>query len=197
MRNRRFQIAVVVIACCLMLLSPAFGQNSTPELTPQHIDKLITALKDTDSDVRSYAADALGKMGSTAASFVPVIITLLKSKDSDIRSSAAYALARMHSTAAPAVPALVVALTDKDSDVRYYAAYALLRIGSAAAPAASALATALSDKDKYVRGLAADALDQMVHCHCCAFHIVECSQRYSRFCTTTCSRQSRIHGIKC
>jgi hypothetical protein len=48
MRNQILAIVVIVTACCLALLSPAFGQNSPPKPTPEQIDKLIkTNLGDT------------------------------------------------------------------------------------------------------------------------------------------------------
>jgi HEAT repeat protein len=56
----------------------------------QAVEALITALNDSDSDVRGVAAVALGKMGNTQA--VEALITALNHSYSFVRRQAAVAL---------------------------------------------------------------------------------------------------------
>jgi len=56
---------------------------------------LIELLKDSDSDVRLSAANALGKMGAAAKDSVPALIELLKDSDPYVCKSAADALEKM------------------------------------------------------------------------------------------------------
>ncbi len=56
------------------------------------VAKLIEALKDQDTGVRSSAAYALGKIGPAAKDAVPALIEALKHQDSRVRLGAASAL---------------------------------------------------------------------------------------------------------
>ncbi|MDZ8263042.1 HEAT repeat domain-containing protein, partial [Nostoc sp. ChiQUE01b] len=114
--------------------------------------KLIAALKDSDSDVRDYAAEALAKIGNAEA--VPGLIAALKHSKSDVRSSAAEALAKIGNP--EAVRGLIAALKDSKSDVRSSAAWALGNIGNA--EAVRGLIAALKDSKSDVRSSAAWAL---------------------------------------
>jgi HEAT repeat protein len=93
---------------------------------PECIPALIQALKDKDSEVRNYAASALGKFGETKS--VPGLIQALKDDDTLVRSSAAEALGNIRCP--ESVPALIQALKDVDSEVRYDTITALRKIGT-------------------------------------------------------------------
>jgi hypothetical protein len=85
------------------------------------IPGLLKAIEDSDSYVRSSAAEALGKLGSEAA--IPALLKAIEHSDSDVRRRAADALGQLGSEAA--IPALLKAIEDSDFDVRWSAAYAL------------------------------------------------------------------------
>jgi HEAT repeat protein/GTPase SAR1 family protein len=121
------------------------------QITCRFIDKT----KDNNSNIRSKAASALGRMQSKEA--VAPLSELLKDKDSDVRWSAASALGRMQ--AKEAITPLLELLKDKDSWVRRSAASALGRMQ--ATEAVNPLLELLKDKDSWVRRSAASALGEM------------------------------------
>jgi HEAT repeat protein len=87
---------------------------------------LIEALNDKDSRVRSYSANALGKLGKPA---VPPLVEALDSDDPRLRALAMNALAIIGPPAHPAVGRLVAALDDRDDKVRIIVADTLGLIG--------------------------------------------------------------------
>ena len=119
------------------------------------VPALIAALKDKDDGVRSFAAEALGRIGKEA---VPALIVALKDQNAGVRNSAVYTLGRIGPEAKEVVPALIAALKDKDDGVRSFAAEALGRIGKEAVPA---LIAALKDQNAVVRPLATYALGRI------------------------------------
>jgi len=150
------------------------------------VQVLQTALEDENSDVRSSAAEALGKIGSEKAveallqafkdedwnvryraaealamigseKVVEALLQALKHEDSDVRRSAAEALGNIGSE--KVVEALLQALKHEDSDVRSHAAVVLGKIGSE--KAVEALLLALKDEDSHVRSIAAAALGKI------------------------------------
>ena len=90
-------------------------------MNTHEVKPLIAALKDPDSNIRAFAADALGKMKDTLA--VKPLIAALKDSNSDVRQYAAQALGMIGD--ARAVKPLTVALKDSDSNVRRDATLAL------------------------------------------------------------------------
>jgi len=131
-----------------------------------------TALEDTDwwgileyhdGDVRSTAAEALGKIGPDAVPAVPSLMTALKDQEAFVQIAAAEALGQIGPTAAQAVPSLMTALKDKDVSVQSAAAKALGKIGATAATAKAvpSLMIALEDSDLEVRYRAAEALGKI------------------------------------
>jgi len=113
---------------------------------------LIRALNDADSDVRSNAADVLGKIGGFRA--VRTLIRALNDADLNVCRRAADALGRIGE---PAVEPLIKALNDSDIQrVRVNAADALATIGDNRA--VEPLERALNDADSDVRKSAATAL---------------------------------------
>jgi len=86
---------------------------------------VIRALNDSDWDVRSGAAEALGRIGEPAVE--PLINALNNSDTTGVRVNAAQALGRIGDSRA--VKPLERALNDADSRVRKSAAEALRRFG--------------------------------------------------------------------
>lgn len=97
---------------------------------------LLTALQDSDSGVRAWAAQDISDMGSAAATAVPHLRTMLHSTDAGSRSTACSALGRIGSPARGALPDLQGALEDSSPEVRQAASDAIASINRAgAAPA--------------------------------------------------------------
>ena len=91
------------------------------------VEKAVLQLQDPDVEVRSRAAEALGKIGPEAAAAVPALTTALQDPDVDVRMEAAWALGCIGPEAAAAAPALSNALQDPVVDVRSEAAVQALR----------------------------------------------------------------------
>lgn len=113
-------LAIVGLAGEVRPQSPA-----PPLATRDLIAALIDTLRDTDVEVRTYAAVALAAVGGEA---VDPLVTTLTDKNSSARAAAAYALGVMGAPATPGIPPLVKTLKDESSDVRRQAAQALGRI---------------------------------------------------------------------
>ncbi len=105
-----------------------------------------------NSDVRTYAAEALGKIGNPQV--LEALISALDDEDSNVRREAAEALGKLGHP--QAVAPLIEALDHEDSIVRVNAAQALGNIGHPQAIAA--LIDALYHKRSYVRVIAAVVL---------------------------------------
>jgi HEAT repeat protein len=68
------------------------------------IPALIAALKDKEGNVRSSAAEALGKMGVEAKAAIPALIAALKDENAFVRYRVAEALGKMGVEAKAAIP---------------------------------------------------------------------------------------------
>jgi bilin biosynthesis protein len=88
------------------------------------IELLISTLKDTDPNVRSEAASAIGKMAYLPA--LPDLITALGDPDGEVRRTAAVSLGKLGDRLA--IPALEVLLTDDLEPVRVLAKLAIAKI---------------------------------------------------------------------
>ncbi|QLQ33180.1 MAG: HEAT repeat domain-containing protein [Candidatus Thiothrix singaporensis] len=134
------------------------GIGSVSASDPRIIDKLTHYLSDKNTNVRQYAAFALGQIGDPSA--IPALANALKDKDENesMRSSAASALGNIGDTSASTALANALNNKDENEDVRSSAASALGRIGDTSA--ISVLANALNNKDENedVRSSAASAL---------------------------------------
>ncbi len=116
---------------------------------------LLGSLKSHDSNVRSAAAKAIGRIGPEAAEAVPILVEMLKEKDSSISGAAATALGGI---GAPALPALIGALHDMRPMIREPAVKALRKMGPAAAEAKPELKKMLNDPKRWTRRAAKDVL---------------------------------------
>lgn len=120
------------------------------------IADLMDRLSDSDPDVRSAAAEALGKIGARVA------IQSLKSRMNDtaeemkVRLSAAVALGKMGDK--EAIDFLINMLSEQDETLRVRAASALSEVGS---PAVKALLSAMHSKEDLKRWGAVKALGEM------------------------------------
>ena len=90
---------------------------------------LVALLKDSASDVRQRAAEALGQLGKTDAPVVAGLVALLRDSASSVRQRAPEALGQLGKADAPVVEGLVALLKDSDSGVRQSAAAALGKLG--------------------------------------------------------------------
>ena len=106
--------------------------------------------EDTDSVIRSFAVQALGRFHHQPA--IPALIAALADNESSVRRSAIEALERLKAKAA--VLQLVPFLNDDDWIMRSAAIDALVAIGDPSAGAE--LCRALSDPNEYVRRHALD-----------------------------------------
>jgi HEAT repeat protein len=116
------------------------------------VKELIKALANTRAEIRRFAVDSLGIIGSEEA--VAPIAERLSDSDFAVRWKAATALEYIGS--AKAVGPLIQALTDEADTVRWCAASALGQIRSV--EAVDALIQRLSDPDAEVQAHAASAL---------------------------------------
>ena len=123
--------------------------------SPEALSALLKALQDTNWQVRSVAACAVGKQG---AGVVPKLLQLLASKDEGARIGATLALAEIGPDAAPAVSTLCVMLRGDTWEARCAALAALNRIGPSAREAVPLLIGFLKDSNLTLRMLATDAL---------------------------------------
>lgn len=89
---------------------------------------LVVAIRDSDSDVRALAAQAVGGIGANAADAVPALTEILENGDEGSRNSACIALGQIGPAAKAALPVLRAALSDTSQDVRRFAARSIQRI---------------------------------------------------------------------
>jgi molecular chaperone DnaK (HSP70) len=109
------------------------------------IPHLIPLLTDSDQNVRSNAAEALGKMGAAPEVAIAHLIPLLTDSDQNVRSSAAERLGKMGALAEVAIPYLIPLLTDSYEYARSNATEALGEIRKSAT-AITSQPTALPQK---------------------------------------------------
>ncbi|MCE9554471.1 MAG: HEAT repeat domain-containing protein [Planctomycetes bacterium] len=122
------------------------------------VEALISALKDSDDQVRKTAIVSLGKAGDQAKPAVGALVTTLNDEDADIRGATALALARIGDTSEPVVSGLIARLKDSDRDVRSAAALSLSRLGPGAKAAVRPLAELADENDKHLQIYAQCAL---------------------------------------
>lgn len=89
---------------------------------------LLTALQDSDSGVRGWAARDISDMGAAAATAVPRLRTMLQSPDAESRGTACSALGAIGFPARDSLPDLQHALNDSSPQVQQAARDAITRI---------------------------------------------------------------------
>ncbi|KAB8317415.1 HEAT repeat domain-containing protein [Tolypothrix campylonemoides VB511288] len=120
------------------------------------VPALITALQDSDAQVRATAAMILGKIGPAAAQAAVPLVRAIDDKDATVRSHAVQAIAKIGKQAY--VPHYIAALDSEKKWERYSAAHALRAMGKDAASAVPALIKKLQDEDPWMRQSAGSAL---------------------------------------
>ncbi|KAF3890874.1 HEAT repeat domain-containing protein [Tolypothrix bouteillei VB521301] len=121
------------------------------------IPALITALQDSNPQVRASAAAILGQMGPNASEAAPAILRVIDDGDPVVRSSAVLAIQKIGKQAY--VPHLIAGLNSTKSWERYNASHGLRAMGKDAAPAVPVLMRKLQDEgDPWMRVSAASTL---------------------------------------
>ncbi|MFL5659698.1 MAG: NACHT domain-containing protein, partial [Ktedonobacteraceae bacterium] len=122
------------------------------------LSRLVTALHDSDADVRYRAGQSLGQLGQVSPEAVAALVAALHDSDYSVRRYAAGSLERLGHAPPEAVAALVAALHDSDAGVRLYAAQSLGQVGQTSPEAVAALAAVLHESDDNARRSAAYSL---------------------------------------
>jgi HEAT repeat protein len=89
------------------------------------IPQLITLLKNSNPEVRTYAVKTLGYMGNSAKNTVQQVLDLLQDHDSNVRYSSVKALGEIGDLTQLEIPYLFPLLQDSDSMVRMMAIHIL------------------------------------------------------------------------
>lgn len=130
------------------------------------VPALIQAMKDSSSNVKFFAAWALGEAEGHALSAVPALAGAAKDNDGGVRKNAIQALGKIGETKRT-VPVLAEALKDPEEEVRWHAAEAIWKLGDNAADAVPNLITLLREKrpqesmERIVRLKIIEALEKM------------------------------------
>lgn len=119
---------------------------------------LVAALEDRYGQVRAQAANAIGRVGSSASLAIEPLTARLGDELAVVRMSAALALRRIGRAGVMAVAPLTRLLEDEDAGVRREAAKALESIGPEAEAAIPSLMKAMRDEQIYVQISAIEAL---------------------------------------
>jgi len=110
------------VALALNALGGTWFDRSQPRMDIRAcLPALITTLEDSDTNVRAWAAQAIGEIGPDAAQAVPALVAMLVTGDEGSRNSACIALRGIGPAAKAALPALRNALSDPSADVRGFA----------------------------------------------------------------------------
>ncbi|WP_083305350.1 HEAT repeat domain-containing protein [Moorena producens] len=124
----------------------------------QVIEIWLERLKDNESDVRTRAANVLGKLGNSSQTLVNGLLALLQDNRYYVRSKAALALGRLGNSSQTLVNALLALLQDNESYVRRNAALALGILDNSSETVVNLLLPLLQDNDSSVREQTAEVL---------------------------------------
>jgi HEAT repeat protein len=118
----KFKDVAIWVRIALMRLDGTYVNES-------NISAVAKLMKDSDLDIRSQAARALGYIGASAKSAIPELIDALKSDEPLLIVQAAWALSRMGEAADRAIPALDALVNNsKSEDVKATAKAAIEEI---------------------------------------------------------------------
>jgi len=136
-------------------LNVAFALDAVDRTQPDAIPRLVALTRDSDWEIRLFAACALGRFGSAAEVAVPSLVHALSDPWSSVRWGAVEALGRI---GARAVPALIQALSHDDSHVRWCAVVKLGELGPEASAALPLLEEIIGQDDLEMRRAAKRAV---------------------------------------
>jgi HEAT repeat protein len=114
-----------------------------------------------DAKTRSYAARALGFIGSPSKPALPVLLKFASDEPPPLGLEALFALGKIPIDSDKVLPLFMRKMNDKDSKVRRRAAINLSRIDLSAKQAVPLLFAACSDRDKGVRIAATNTLIEL------------------------------------
>ncbi|MBI1176351.1 hypothetical protein GC207_02810 [bacterium] len=123
------------------------------------LNRLVTVLTNSSSELRDVAAHAFCNMGELAAPALPDLIRSIGDAELSVASNAIASLGELRLKPDLVVPALAAALDDPRGLVRIAAEVALQKYGAAAKAAIPALLRALSDPQIDVRQYATNAVE--------------------------------------
>ncbi len=113
------------------------------------LSRLITALHDSEADVRFYAAESLGQLGQASSEAIAALVAALHHSEADVRLTAALSLRRLGQASSEVVAALVAALHHSEADVRSNAAAGLGQLGQASPEVINKLCEAVQEAGEY------------------------------------------------
>jgi HEAT repeat protein len=126
---------------------------------PEVIEGLIRVCgMDSDTNMREWAAEALGNMGQKSITAIPKLRQLLQDKHIGVRISAAGALWKIAGISDGALPLLTQALLQANEWDRQSALEVLGKMGVAAIPAVPVMVEAIKDPNNMVRRAALNAI---------------------------------------
>jgi HEAT repeat protein len=138
-----------VFAClCLGLIGLVGQVDAQPQAPELDVPRCLELLRDGNTNERSSAATALGKLGAKAKKAVPYLVKALKDKDIVVRDRAAQALEKI---GGDAVPDLIKALKDPDEVTRRRVLNVIGNIGPDARDALQHVHELRSDPDEFVQ----------------------------------------------
>jgi HEAT repeat protein len=144
-----------VVSASQLRVEAAMGYRTLGPQASQQVPELAKLLEAPSPQIRHYAAEVLGLIGSKAA--VPALVRGTKDIDDLVRLSSFGALSRMHPDPAIGVPVFVDGLSDPGQAVtREIAAGALGAYGQDATNAVHALSSAMA-----TNAAAKEALDRI------------------------------------
>jgi hypothetical protein len=122
------------------------------------VSTLIELFKDEDSDVRYFAAEAIGKQSTLSETTINALVDLFKDEDSFIRYYAAEVIGNQSTLSETTISALVDLFQDEDSFVRYNAVEAIGKQSTLSEMTISALVDLFKHEDSDVRCSAAETV---------------------------------------
>lgn len=155
LRSRNPDVRMRAANCLEWVLARSDGEVAIPAL--------ITALGDTDADVRKNAASALRTSRySLATNAVPELWNLVTNDlDWRVRANGALALGEIRPLSPTTVAVLISALRDEQRNVRHATTLALGKLGSSAKDAEPELRRLITQDDTYVSVGARNALENI------------------------------------
>lgn len=134
----------LVLVSAVLALSACEEEDTLPSFDPVELSIMakVSDLRNTESEIRNQAMDALVQHGARA---VPRIIPLLSEQNAALRNRAAQVLGRMGAEAKEAVPALVGRLKARDEAMVVSVLGAIGQIGEAAGEAVPELTAMIRD----------------------------------------------------